>query len=307
MNNLSAAKDFLIQIGMPTQQQTDIAGYTLLTLANINPNQNFSDATNNWIRIHDVILFSAKKYGRIYAENTRETIRKNCMHQFREAAIVEDNGKPTNSPNYRYRITKEVLALIQTYGKSNWKASLNQFKENHETLIEKYTSKKRMQMMPVCINGKNLKFSPGKHNALQRAIIEQFAPRFAYGCKCLYVGDTIDKDLVKNVEELKELGFEISVHDKMPDVVLYVPEKDWIYFIEAVTSVGPMSPKRIIEINEMRKNVTSGKIYVTAFPDITTYKKFSTDLAWETEVWLSETPDHMIHLNGDRFMGPRNQ
>ena len=68
-----------------------------------------------------------------------------------------------------------------------------------------------------------------------------------------------------------------------------------------------MSPKRIIEINEMTKNVTSGKIYVTAFPDITTYKKFSTDLAWETEVWLSETPDHMIHLNGDRFMGPRNQ
>lgn len=91
----------------------------------------------------------------------------------------------------------------------------------------------------------------------------------------------------------------------MPDIVLYRPDKDWIYFIEAVTSVGPMSPQRLIEINDMTKNVKSGKIFVTAFPDNDTYKKFVSDLAWETEVWISEYPDHMIHLNGDKFFGPR--
>ena len=90
----------------------------------------------------------------------------------------------------------------------------------------------------------------------------------------------------------------------MPDVVLYRADKNWIYFVEAVTSVGPMSPQRIIEIQNMTKNVTAGKIFITAFPDIVTYKKFSTDLAWETEVWLSDEPDHMIHLNGDKFLGP---
>lgn len=162
-----------------------------------------------------------------------------------------------------------------------------------------------MEMMPVCINGEELRFSPGKHNALQRAIIEQFAPRFAPNCECLYVGDTIKKDLIKNSDKLAQLGFEITLHDKMPDVVLYVSDKNWIYFIEAVTSVGPMSPQRIIEIENMTKNVSAGKVFVTAFPNFDTYKKFSAQLAWETEVWLSDMPDHMIHLNGNKFLGPR--
>ncbi|HEK9686647.1 TPA: restriction endonuclease, partial [Streptococcus equi subsp. equi] len=92
--------------------------------------------------------------------------------------------------------------------------------------------------MPVKINGDDFTFSPGKHNQLQKFIIEEFAPRFAENSECLYVGDTIQKDLVKNEEKLKELGFEITLHDKMPDVVLYSEDKNWIYFVESVTSVG---------------------------------------------------------------------
>ena len=114
--------------------------------------------------------------------------------------------------------------------------------------------------MPVKINGENFKFSPGKHNELQKAIIEEFAPRFAPNSECVYVGDTIEKDLFKNVEKLTELGFEITLHDKMPDVVLYREDKDWIYFVEAVTSVGPMDQKRILEIEEMTKGVMAGKV-----------------------------------------------
>ena len=213
--------------------------------------------------------------------------------------------KSTNSPNYRYRITEEALELIQHYDSQSWKQELEKFLAEHLTLQEKYASKKQMAMMSVSINGNDLRFSPGKHNELQRAIIEELAPRFAPDCECLYVGDTIKKDLIKNVERMAELGFTITLHDKMPDVVLYVPAKQWIYFIEAVTSVGPMSPQRGIEIENMTKDVTAGKIYVTAFPDFSTYKKFSEKIAWETEVWLSDAPDHMIHLDGDKFLGPR--
>ena len=110
---------------------------------------------------------------------------------------------------------------------------------------------------------------------------------------------------MKNEKRLSELGFEITLHDKMPDVVLYREDKDWLYFIESVTSVGPMDDKRIIELQELTKNVKSGKIFVTAFLDFKTFKKFSESLAWDTEVWIAEVPDHMIHLNGDRFLGPR--
>ncbi|RKJ40027.1 restriction endonuclease, partial [bacterium 1XD42-8] len=145
----------------------------------------------------------------------------------------------------------------------------------------------------------------GKHNELQKAIIEEFAPRFAPNSECLYVGDTIEKDLVKSVDKLEKLGFEITLHDKMPDVVLYREDKNWIYFVESVTSVGPMDSKRILEITEMTKDVVAGKIFVTAFLDFKTYKRFSETLAWETEVWIAEMPEHMIHLNGDKFLGPR--
>lgn len=138
-----------------------------------------------------------------------------------------------------------------------------------------------------------------------KAIIEEFAPRFAPNSECLYVGDTTEKDLVKKVDKLRTLGFEITLHDKMPDVVLYSEDKDWLYFIESVTSVGPMEPKRIREIEEMTSGVASGKIYVTAFLDFKTFKQFSETLAWETEVWIADMPDHMIHLNGDKFLGPR--
>ena len=302
---IEETREFLQTIGMPKAQQADICCYVILAMAGIKPDMSWSEATNDWIRIHDIIQFVNTFYDMSYAENSRETFRKQALHRFRTAALIEDNGKATNSPNYRYRLTEETVQILRTMETPVWKEAVNRFLCYHEKLIDIYASKKRMTMMPVNINGENLKFSTGKHNELQKAIIEEFAPRFAPNSECLYVGDTIEKDLVKNVEKLKELGFEITLHDKMPDVVLYREDKNWIYFVESVTSVGPMDPKRILEITEMTKDVTAGKVFVTAFLDFKTYKRFAEELAWETEVWIAEMPEHMIHLNGDRFMGPR--
>ena len=306
MSKLDEARDILSALQVPAKQQNTMCCCVLLAMAGLKEGQDWLSATNNWIRIHDVIAFASENYGIIYAENSRETIRKQAMHHFRNAAFIEDNGKATNSPNYRYQLTDEMLKLLQSYSSGMWSKNLNTFLSNHETLISIYASKRAVRKMPVRINGLELTFSPGKHNQLQRAIIEEFAPRFAPNSECLYVGDTIEKDLVKNENKLRELGFAITLHDKLPDVVLYSSQKNWIYFIEAVTSVGPMEPKRIKEIEEMTTSVTAGKIYVTAFLDFKTFKMFSESLAWETEAWIAETPDHMIHLNGDKFLGPHN-
>ena len=302
---IEETREFLKTIGMPKAQQTDLCCYVILAMAGIKPSMSWSEATNEWVRIHDIIQFVNAFYDMSYAENSRETFRKQALHRFRTAALIEDNGKATNSPNYRYRLTDETVQILKTRQTTAWDESIKRFLGYHEKLIDLYASKKKMTMMPVNINGESFKFSTGKHNELQKAIIEEFAPRFAPNSECLYVGDTIEKDLVKNVEKLKELGFEITLHDKMPDVVLYREDKDWIYFVESVTSVGPMDSKRILEITEMTKDVKAGKIFVTAFLDFKTYKKFAEELAWETEVWIAEMPEHMIHLNGDRFMGPR--
>ena len=306
MNKLEQAKDILEKIGMPKAQQTDLCAYTLLALLDIKEKTKWNTATNEYIRIHDIMEFIKQNYGIAYAANSRETFRKQAMHHFRIAALIEDNLKATNSPNYRYRITIEALNLIKKYGNNTWNKELAKYLKNHEKLISIYENKRNLTKIPVKINGKNFEFSTGKHNELQKAIIEDFAPRFAQNSIVLYVGDTKDKDLYKDVELLKKLKISMGDHEKLPDVILYQKEKKWIYFIEAVTSVGPISPKRIVEITDMTKNCKLGKIYVTAFIDMKTFKKFTEQLAWETEVWLSEMPDHMIHLNGDKFMGPRN-
>ena len=304
---VSVIKSVLDQVGMPKAQQADLCALTLLSMANIKPTDNWSAATAEWIRIHDVIAFANANYGTTYAENSRETFRKQAMHHFRTAAIIEDNGKATNSPNYRYKLTDEFLAVIRDIHPDNVAASkaLQAFCKVHTSLTELYASKKQMQKMPVQINGIALSLSAGKHNQLQKAIVEEFAPRFAPNSQCLYLGDTTEKDLVKDIDKLAKLGFAITLHDKMPDVVLYREDKNWLYFVEAVTSVGPMSPARIMEIQDMTKDVKAGKIFVTAFLDFDTYKRFSKGLAWETEVWIADMPDHMIHLNGDKFLGPR--
>ena len=305
MDKIEKTRELLESLGLPKKQQADICVLTILGMANLKKTTKWTDATNEWMRIHDIIQFANKNYDVNYAENSRETFRKQALHHFRTAAIVEDNAKATNSPNYRWRLTAEFVEILRNINISD--EPLEAFKQNHESLIDIYASKKQMKKMPVKINGEDFTFSPGKHNQLQKAIIEEFATRFAPNSECLYVGDTIQKDLVKREERLKELGFRITLHDKMPDVVLYRADKNWLYFIEAVTSVGPMDPKRIQEITAMTQHVTAGKIFVTAFLDFKTYKKFSVELAWETEVWIAELPDHMIHLNGDKFFGPRKK
>ncbi len=305
MTRKQEARNVLKSLGMPTRQQSDICCLSLLALLSLSPSTPWSAATNEWWRIHDLLVFLRANYrGAKYAENSRETFRKEAMHHFRTAALVEDNGVATNSPNYRYRVTAEALSLLQSYGGPLWEVKLAAFRAVHKSLKEVYESKKRVRRVPVRVDGVDYALSTGGHNQLQKAVIEEFAPRFAPGSKCLYLGDTVNRDLIKDVDGLRSLGFEITLHDKMPDVVLYRADRKWIYFIECVTTVGPMSAARLLEIKRMTSAATAGKVFITAFLDLKTYKKFCDQIAWETDVWIAENPDHMIHLNGDRFMGP---
>lgn len=207
MSKIEEARKFLKMIGMPKAQQTDICCYVILAMAGIKTNMSWDEATNNWLRIHDMIQFINTQYGSTYAENSRETFRKQALHRFRTAALVEDNGMATNSPNYRYRLTEETLQMLKTLQTPAWQKSLERFLTYHEKLVDIYASKKKMKMMPVRINGADFNFSSGKHNELQKAIIEEFAPRFAPNSECLYVGDTIDRDLVKNVKKIDGIRF----------------------------------------------------------------------------------------------------
>jgi hypothetical protein len=237
MDKLDTMKSLLAQLDMPVQQQGRLCALTLLAMAGLKPETPWSEASNEWIRIHDIILFLADNYDIKYAENSRETIRKEALHRFIDAALAESNGKPTNHPQYGYRLTNEFVAVIRQITSADdlltgKHKALNNFKMHHDSLRKIYSSKKRLQKMPVRINHRDFELSAGAHNQLQKAVIEEFAPRFAPNSECLYIGDTAKKNLVMNTQTLTLLGVRLTVHDKMPDVVLYREEKDWLYFIE---------------------------------------------------------------------------
>lgn len=312
MGKKEEAKQILIDLGMPKQQQNDRSAWTLLSLLGLREDSEWSEVYQNELGINQIIEFIAENYGKRYATNSREAIRKYTIHQFIQGAIaiqnVDEASRATNSPKYSYRITDEALEVFRSYGSDEWEEKLKEFIDNVGTLSEEYAQNREMVKIPVKVNDEDLQFSPGKHNELQKAIIEEFASRFAPNAEVLYVGDTVKKDLVKNTDKLEELGVRITAHDKLPDVVLYRQDKDWLYFIEAVTSVGPVSVKRRKEIEEMLEDCKCGTIYVTAFLDMTAkngFKKYIEEIAWETEIWVADQPSHMIHLNGDRFIGPR--
>lgn len=119
MDKLDTIKKLLAGVGMPKRQQSDLCALTVLGLAQLKEKDNFKKATNNWVRIHDIIQFLNDNYNVSYAENSRETFRKKAIHHFRNAALVEDNGKATNNPNYRYRITPEFLDVMKSVGTRN--------------------------------------------------------------------------------------------------------------------------------------------------------------------------------------------
>ena len=162
------------------------------------------------------------------------------------------------------------------------------------------------RQVPVCLpNGRVVKLSPGVHNEVQAAVVEQFTSHFAAGAVLLYLGDTAKKNLIVEKEALADLGVTIDEHDKLPDVVLYDETQKWVYLVEAVTSHGPMSPKRKLELQEMFSDCDAELVFVSAFLDFGEFRKHIRNIAWETEVWIAEIPDHLIHFNGDRFLGPR--
>lgn len=310
MGKIEQAQEILDALGLPSAQKNEISALTLLALAQLSERSAWKNASNPMLRVHDILIEIKQRYGREYAENSRETIRRKVLHQFEQAGIViqnaDDPTRPTNSGLNNYMLTDLALDVIRTYGSSTWDKKQKLFLEKQGRLFELYQKSREQNKIPLRVtDGITYKLSPGKHNELQSAIVSEFGPRFAPGTKLLYLGDTAKKTIVFEQDLLVKLHIPASEHGKLADIILYDEEKNWLYLIEAVTSHGPVSPKRHVEMEKLLKQCTAYRIYVTAFLDFATFKKFSNEIAWETEVWIAEMPSHMIHFNGDKFLGPR--
>lgn len=311
MNKIKEAQEILKSLQMPAPQCNEMSALTLLALCGITKKGDWSKATRKSLTVTKGIMFFMKEhYDHEYAPNSRETVRRNVLHQFVQAGIASynpDNPKlPTNSPNAHYAITSDVLKVVKSYNSDDFNTKVSLFINKIGSLKEIYNKTKQMNKVSVKLpDDSTWTLSPGRHNKLQAEIIEEFASRFVKEPEVLYLGDTAKKTLILNKTFFSDNNVILNEHSKLPDIIIHDKLKNWLFLIEAVTSHGPMSPKRIVEIEQLFKTCTMGKVYISAFLTFSDYKKYSTSIAWETEIWIAEAPEHMIHYNGDRFYGPR--
>ncbi len=204
-----------------------------------------------------------------------------------------------------YRLTDAIVPILRYYGTKSFQRQVKKFISAHGTLADKYSKLRKRHTVAVTLpDGTILSLSPGRHNKLQRLVLEEFAPRFIEKPVLIYFGDTADKHLSICESTLKALNIPVTEHDKLPDVVIFSPVRNWIFLIEAVATHGPISPKRHFELENMLSGCPCGRVYVTAFLTFRDFRRYAEEIVWESEVWIVQTPDHLIHYNGDKFFGP---
>lgn len=306
---IEEALDILRSIQVPKAQLNQRSALTLLALLDMKPETDWSNASAPLRGITEMMSYFYKNFGISYAPNTRETVRRFSIHQFVQMGLVirnpDDSKKPVNSPNTKYQIDTAFLDLIRTYGTKDWNKNLETYLESAKELRNLRESERQMTLIPVKLpNGNEVRITVGGQNNLIKEIVEQFCSRFTPNGLVIYLGDAGDKFRIYEQDYFKRLDITIDEHSKMPDVVVYLEEKNWLVLIEAVTSHGPIDIKRHNELKELFKSSKAPLIFVTAFPTRKLMKKYLQEISWETEVWVAESPSHLIHFNGERFLEP---
>lgn len=308
-SRIEEAMGILKALGMPPKQTQKRSALTLLALLDLRPKTPWSRASAPLKGVTQMMGFFKEHYGWEYAPNTREVVRRQTLHQFLEAGLVEINpdrpDRPTNSGKTVYQVQPVVLELLRTFGTAEWPKRLRTYLAKAGTLREQYAQARAMRLIPVTTAaGEVLTLSPGGQNEIIKDVLLEFCPRFTPNGLLLYVGDTQAKWAKFEAPALAALGVEVETHGKMPDVVVHHREKGWLVLIEAVTSHGPVDPKRRRELKELFKGSHAGLVFVTAFKNRRAMTEYLPDISWETEVWVADAPDHLIHFNGERFLGP---
>jgi len=309
-HRIDEALTVLKALGLPKAQQNDRSALTLLALLDVQPIMGWADASAPLRGITQMMEYFAEHYGKAYAPNSRETVRRQTVHQFMQAGLIIANPdrpeRPINSGKTVYQITPETLRLLRSFGTKKWERNLKDYLSNIETLTALYNREREMRKIPVTIVSEDqVKWlSPGGQNILIKEIVEEFCPRFTPGGKIIYIGDADSKFAIYAEEAFADVGITFDEHGKMPDIVVHYTEKDWLVLIEAVTSHGPVNAKRHRELAELFSGSNAGLVYVTAFLTRKDMGRYLGEISWETEVWVAESPSHLIHFNGERFLGP---
>ena len=274
--------------------------------------RDFSEACSfedGFTRTRDIITFENKNFGEDISPGSYDDIRRQDLKLLVEAGIVVNSSsteeQATNNPSRGYGLSTSFANLLHSFGSSRWEILLNEFRKETKSLKEELERRRDLQKVPVTLpNGKTIVLSYGEHNNLQKAIIEVFLPLFGFGAEVLYVGDTKDKFLHLEKAELEKIKFFTLEHEELPDVVAYSREKNLLYLIEAYHSTGEWDEIRDRKVKRKleESGCTANVIFFTAFENKNIFKQKAKDIAWETEVWIADSPEHLVHFNGYKFL-----
>lgn len=257
-----------------------------------------------------IIDFINEHFGEKISKGSYDDIRRKHLKKVTQAGLVITTAsKPNpsrNDPTRGYALNPDYAGILSSFGQAGWDEEAAKFMKDRRSLADSYATRRAVAMEKLVLpDGNTVELEAGPHNALQRAILDQFRPRFAPGTQLLYLGDADKRMLIHDEASLRALSIPLDSAGILPDIVLWDPGRSWIFFIEAVHSFGPISKVRLHELYALCDTSHAAPVFVTAFLDRSDFRKFSAEIAWETEVWIADEPDHMVHFNGDRFFGPR--
>ena len=305
---ISEARGILAELGFPPAQSNERSALAFLALVELRPDTPWTAASMPLRGITGMMRFMSVHYGKDYAPNTRETVRRQTIHQFCAAGLTtknpDDPDRPINSGKTVYQVNSLALRLIKAHGTDAWPERLTAYLERVGTLADQLERQRRLRRIPVRLpDGAAVDLSPGGQNPLIREIVHEFCSRFTPDGTVWYIGDADEKFAVYDEDAFTRAGISVPHHGKMPDVIVEHGDKTWLVVVEAVTSHGPIDAKRRAELDQLLRSPRHGLVYVTAFEDRAAFRQYVADIAWETEVWLAESPDHLIHFNGSKFLG----
>ena len=311
---LDDAADILKSIGMPERLYNPRCVMALAACAEITEKSKWRHASEAYHGTHDIISFINRNFPnkanldtKGYQENSRETFRDETLKPWISAGILEARyGLASNLKDNAYRLTAQFVALIRTYGTERWLEELEVYKSIHpsyETLLKQV--KDLDPGYSVNYNGLVFTLDRSPHNKLQKAILDVFAKYFASGAELLYIGDTSDRMLRKNDNRLSELGINVfSKSTCIPDIILYDEKHNRILFIEAYNSVGEFTYDRVKDILACCHCKPGTEVaFITAFATMKKALQVINNIAWDTDIWVAEYETHLIHKNGDKFIG----
>ena len=308
-------------VGIPVRRMTkrrqERVSKALLAVAGITPDMRWAEAASHFngttkpLTTREIIRFWNAHYGENIADSSYDDVRRKDLLVLVEGGLVArsaaDPAADVNDGTRGYSVPLEALDLLHSYDTNDWEDSLLRFRNAVGALKDRLSKAREFKMVPVTLpSGNRYRLSPGTHNEIQKAVIEDFLPRFSKGAEVLYIGDTSKKILHMIADRMLDVGIREMDRGTLPDIIAYEAERNWLFIIEAVHSSNPISEMRHFALRRMTQEATAGCLFVSAFADAAAFSRFSKEIGWETEVWIASDPEHMIHFDGGRFLAPYN-